>query len=217
MKKVLVSLATAFLLANGAYAQDEMRNDGRGFYLGAGLGVSSYQVTYLDDSYNLYDSDDNYVVEADSLDDSDMGYLFYAGYQFNKIIGIEASYTDYGRFEYRKSYREPKAAALYANAGYSFFDGQLRPFGNLGFGYLWQKQSERYYDFDDAFATLHTGLGVEYYPSVLKGLGFRAAYESDFHVERVRSVDEDTDEVTRESLWQDYTLFYFGLQYKFRP
>jgi hypothetical protein len=144
-----------------------------------------------------------------------MGYLFYAGYQFNKIIGVELSYIDYGRFEYKRYYQEPKAVAVYANAGYTFLNGQLRPFGNLGLGYLKQNQSDRYYDFKDKFVTMHIGLGGEYYPKALQGVGFRAAAEADVYVDRVSVVDDDNNERSTQPLWEEYVLFYAGIQYKF--
>jgi hypothetical protein len=213
MKKVMASLATTLIVAGGAYA--ETPNDGSGFYMGAALGASGYYATFFDSSYNMDDPDDTYVVSASSLNDTDVGYLLYAGYQINKIIGVEFSYTDYGRFEYKKYYQEPKAVAMYANAGYTFLNGQLRPFGNLGLGYLNKNQSDRYYDLEEKFVTMHFGIGGDYYPTVLKGLGFRAAMETDVFVDKVTAVDEDTDKRSTESLWQEYVLFYAGVQYKF--
>lgn len=215
MKKVLISLVCTSILVSAAWAQDDAVNDGSGFYIGAGLGASGYFATLFDSSYNIYDPDTTYVVSASSLNDTDVGYLFYAGYQINKIIGVEVSYTDYGRFEYKNYYQEPQAVALYANAGYTFLNGQLRPFGNLGLGYLNQNQSDRYYDMKEKFATLHMGLGGEYYPTVLKGLGFRAAFEADVYVDSVTAVDEDTNVRSTQSLWEEYFLFYAGVQYKF--
>jgi Outer membrane protein beta-barrel domain len=215
MKKILMSLACTSILVSAAWAQDDVVNDGSGFYVGAGFGASGYFATLFDSTYNIYDPDNTYVVSASSLNDVDVGYLFYAGYQINKIIGVEASYTDYGRFEYKKYYQEPQAVALYANAGYSFLNGQLRPFGILGLGYLKQNQSDRYYDIKDKFVTMHMGLGGEYYPTVLKGLGFRAAFEADVYVDSVTAVDEDTNVRSTQSLWEEYFLFYAGIQYKF--
>jgi len=215
MKRVLTSLATVLVLASGAHAEGETTNDGSGFYLGAGFGLSGYYATFFDSSYRLDDPDNTYVVKAKSLNDNDVGYLLYAGYQINKIIGVEFSYTDYGKFEYKQYYQEPKSVAVYANAGYTFLNGQLRPFGNLGLGYLKQNQSARYYDLKDKFVTGHFGLGGEYYPTVLKGLGFRAAMEGDVYIDRVTAVDEDTNTRSTESLWQEYYLFYAGIQYKF--
>lgn len=215
MRKVLMSLVGSLLLVSSVSAQEETIDDGRGFYIGAGLGASGYFASFFDSSYRLDDPDNTYVIKGSSLSDTDIGYLLYAGYQINKIIGVEASYTDYGRFEYKKYYQEPQAVALYANAGYSFLNGQLRPFGNLGLGYLKQNQSDRYYDIKDKFVTMHMGLGGEYYPTVLKGLGFRAAFEADVYVDRVTAVDEDTNVRSTQSLWEEYFLFYAGIQYKF--
>ena len=127
-------------------------NTGEGFYIGAGIGASFYNITSADGDYYIPDDGDGthtiVIDQFEDLDDNDLGYLFYAGYQFNKIIGVEASYTDYGAFSgsiantnlgtFKK---DPYAIAVAANAGYTFFNGQLRPFGLLGLGYLNSKQS----------------------------------------------------------------------------
>ncbi len=91
MKKILMSLACTSILVSAAWAQDDVVNDGSGFYIGAGLGASGYFATLFDSTYNIYDPDSTYVVSASSLNDVDVGYLFYAWYHINKIIGVEAS------------------------------------------------------------------------------------------------------------------------------
>lgn len=218
MNKILISLAGTLLLAGGMSAQDGAVNSGEGFYAGGGFGSSGYLVAFTENTYSLDNPENTNAVDTESLSDSDVGYLFYAGYQINKIIGVEASYTDYGRFQVENIdgyYQEPKVAAFYANAGYTFLNGQLRPFGHLGLGYLQQNQSDRYFDFKDDFVTFHMGLGVDYYPTVLRGLGFRAAFTGDMYVDSVRAVNKDTNQTSNQSLWQDYSLIYVGIGYKF--
>jgi len=205
-------------------------NTGEGFYIGAGIGASFYNITSSDGDYYIPDDGDGthtiVIDKFEDLDDNDLGYLFYAGYQFNKIIGVEASYTDYGAFSgsiantnlgtFKK---DPYAIAVAANAGYTFFNGQLRPFGLLGLAYLNSQQSQAYsrQNVTNESAALHTGFGVEYYPTVLRGLGVRAAYTSDIIVDSdYVSFEGDTGTtVQTTSMWQYYSLLYVGVQYKF--
>jgi len=194
---------------------------GEGFYMGTGAGVSSNVAILLEGNYNYSDPDNTtYTFSSSSLDDSDVGYMVYAGYQINKIIAVEAAYTDYGNFKvtkYAKEYSQsPNSFAVYANAGYMFLDNQLRPFGNIGLGYLQKNQSRAYdrLDFQKDTATIHSGIGVDYYPSVLEGVGFRAAFSGDTAVDNVYTVnDNNTSE--SQTLWQIYSLFYVGVEYKF--
>lgn len=227
MKKSVISLAVAFAATSLMSAEVLIDEDiSEGFYLGAGIGGSFYNVSLTQSSYYLYDPEGTYTIngsDLDQLDGSDMGYLFYGGYQFNKIIGVEASFTDYGTFSSKVRRYEftmkPQSYAISANAGYNFFNAQLRPFGLLGLGYLVRNQSgayEKMKAFDNDFATLHMGLGVEYYPTVLKGFGVRASYTADSYVSDVDTREISTaDKVTQTTLWQYYSIVYVGVQYKF--
>ena len=201
-------------------------NSAKGFYMGAGVGASLYNISMSEGTYFLGNdtNDPAYSIsgdDLDELDDSDVGYTIYAGYQFNKIIAVEGAYTDYGSFsgklktiEYTK---KPQSLAIYANAGYNFFNGELRPFGLLGIGYLYSDQSKSYdiQQVKEEFATLHAGFGVEYYPTVLKGFGIRASFTGDSYVDTDYTSYDNIDTVQSESLWQYYSLFYVGAQYKF--
>ena len=200
-------------------------NTGKGFYIGAGVGASFYNISGSDGTYHIPDdgsgSHNVSINDLESLDDSDVGYLFYGGYQFNKIIGVEASYTEYGSFsgELEKEVftKKPRSYAVYANAGYAFFNAQLRPFGLLGIGYLQSNQSNMYdiNNEENDFATLHTGFGVDYYPTVLNGFGVRASYTTDLYIDSEYVVYDEADLITSTSLWQYYGLLYVGVQYKF--
>ena len=218
MRNILIGLISSAVLVTAEVPVKNIENSGEGFYLGGGLGPSGYTVSYFESKYNF--NDNTYgLINTERLDDNDVGYTFYAGYQINKIIGVEASYTDYGRFEVSgidRYYQEPTAVAVYANAGYTFLNGQLRPFGMLGLGYLQQNQSDRYITgLKEDFATFHMGIGFDYYPTLFRGLGFRAAFTGDLYVDSVYTLNEDTNVSTSQSLWEDYSLFYMGIQYKF--
>ena len=240
MKKRVISLSIAFtatslmsaetaaseVTTNPSNVEVIQENTGKGFYVGAGAGASFYNVSLTHSSYDLYDPEGTYTIngsDLDQLDGSDVGYLLYGGYQFNKIIGVEGSFTDYGTFSSKIGSlaftKKPQSYAIAANAGYNFFNGQLRPFGLLGLGYLVTNQSgayEKMNAFDSDFATLHMGLGVEYYPTVLKGFGVRASYTADSYVSNVDTKENSTtDKVTQTTLWQYYSILYVGVQYKF--
>lgn len=58
-------------------------------------------------------------------------------------------------------------------------------------------------------------MGLDCYPKGLKGLGFRAAYSSDYFEEIASVQNTETNVVPTDSLWQQYGLFYAGIQYKF--
>jgi hypothetical protein len=237
MQKITTTLLGLSLISSVLVASETktttpevQENTGEGFYLGTGLGASFFNITSTNGDYYIPDDGDGthtiIVDKLKDLDDNDLGYLFYAGYQFNKIIGVEASYTDYGAFSgsisganLDKFTKDPYAIAVAANAGYTFFNAQLRPFGLLGLAYLNTQQSETYdrQEVTNESVALHSGLGVEYYPTVLKGFGVRAAYTTDFIVDSdYETFEGDTGTTVKTtSMWQYYSLLYVGVQYKF--
>ena len=198
-KKFLWLMALTTLMAPIADADE----DGSGAYIGLGFGGTAY-------------ADSNFVEEQQSAEDelgsSDSGFKIYGGYQLNEIIGLEASYTDYGEFTAGDYTHESQSVNISANIGYSFLDGQLRPFGLLGFGYLknsFPHDNTPSIDEDD-FA-FHLGLGLEYTPKVLSGLGFRLAYEGNSF-----SYDVDANTTTKDDTYrQAFGILYIGAHYKF--
>lgn len=205
-------------------------NTGKGFYIGLGVGVGSYGVSLTDGDYYIDDDGSNSASnikgdDLDGLDDSSSTAIDYAGYQFNKIIAVEASYTNHGSYsgeiELNKGFKKnPKSIAVYANAGYTFFNGQLRPFGVLGLAYIDTNQSKAYdlIDVDDTAVAMHIGGGVEYYPTALRGVGFRLAYTADFFTDNSYDTYERRNGdiyIKSTTLWQALDLLYVGVQYKF--
>ena len=209
LKKSLIALLITSLSISSVLASE----DGSGTYFGFGGGSSGYMAKFFDNDYYIVEDDISGTSKTKSYDESDQGYKIYGGYHFNKIIGVEVSFTDYGRLSSANYTQKPQSFAVYANAGYNFLKGQLRPFGLLGLGYLKTHQSRDI--LDDDSVTLHAGGGVEYYPAVLKGLGFRAAVEGDFHSSSERAVDESGTYYSSKSFYQRYVLLYLGVQYKF--
>ena len=220
MKRV-ISTALLVVLSTSVMSTEALSPNGKGFYVGVGAGYSSNTLFLTEGNYNYSDPDNpTYTFSSSSLDDNDVGYMLYAGYQINKIIALEVAYTNYGHFAVRKFAKEyaqsPNSLSVYANAGYMFFNNQLRPFGNIGLGYLQKNQSSSYdrLDFDKEIVTIHSGIGVDYYPTILKGIGFRAAFSGDTAIDSVYTVN-DNNTTESKTLWQAYNLFYLGIEYKF--
>jgi len=145
----------------------EARPDVSGIYIGAGIG--STHVNTDTDGYSL-DSD----TDGSSL-------KFIGGYQFNRIVGIEAQYTKYGDVTpsiHIPTYMwSPSAVSLAANLGYTFQNG-LRPFATIGLSSLDLDESSKQID-DSSATAFRFGAGLEYTPVALSGVSFRAGYEGD--------------------------------------
>jgi len=206
MKKIIISALVASALSTAVLAGP----NSSGGYVGLGFGTTAYNDSdYLNDG-----------LELDNLDNGDSGYKVYGGYQFNNVIGIEAAYTDYGKFSADRGFSTaPTAFSVAANLGYSFLDGQLRPFGTIGLSYL----SSNYSNYptalsngdtiiapDDKYAAIHYGLGIQYEPDALIGFGFRLAIEADTYSIAIEQIGKD-DKTYAQSL----SMAYLGVQYKF--
>ena len=160
---VLGTLAVLALTANVQANQDVS-----GFYIGGGVGTTQVDTDVVGYSY---DSD----TDGNSL-------KLIGGYQFNRIVAIEAQYTKYGDVQPTKAvpnYKwSPTTVSLAANLGYTFENG-LRPFGIIGVSSLDLDESHK--SIDDSSATaLRFGAGLEYTPAALAGVSFRAGYEADY-------------------------------------
>ena len=192
-----------------------------GFYLGVGAG-SSANVSVLSEGHYKDDTD---AYNTDNLSDTDTGYILYGGYQINKIIAVEAAYTDYGSFSdtatteslpsKRVTFKsDPNSFSVYANAGYTFDNG-LRPFGQLGLGYLQVNGSGSTdkINIDDG-VSLRFGIGLDYAPKELIGFGFRVAYVDDVVMDFNYKANDNGSE-TDTVLTNLNGLLYIGAQYKF--
>jgi opacity protein-like surface antigen len=189
MKKIILASLLAFGLTSSAIASE----DGSGAYVGLAYGATAFD-----------DGDARTVIK----DDTDSGYKIYGGYQFNKIVGVEASYTDYGTFTYVSGRTlESSAFGVAANLGYNFLDGQLRPFGLLGLSALSLDQNNGPVYDDDSTISVTYGVGVEYYPKAFKGVGFRALWNVEAY-----SVD---DRIGSDSHIEAFGMFSAAVAYKF--
>ncbi|MDA3945929.1 MAG: outer membrane beta-barrel protein [Helicobacteraceae bacterium] len=223
MKKVLTMLALGTILLSSTLQADEVTTSPlkpEGFYLGLGGGVT-FNLTLLTQGYY---QDDTTTYKSGDLSDADIGYIVYAGYQFNKIIAVEAAYTDYGSFSdtVQKAYTpgnvtfesDPSSVSVYANAGYTFSNG-LRPFGQIGLGYLMVNGSRATdaIGIDDSMS-MRFGLGVEYALENLSGFGFRAAYIEELAMDFSYNADDNGND-TSTLLMNIDGMLYLGAQYKF--
>jgi len=146
----------------------QANQDVSGFYIGGGVGT-----THADFSANS-------LSYSASTDGSSLKII--GGYQFNRIVAIEAQYTKYGDIKSNSAYKwEPTTVSVAANLGYTFNNG-LRPFATIGLSSL-DLGENMASTLDDSNATaLRFGAGLEYTPAALAGVSFRAGYEGDAFV-----------------------------------
>lgn len=214
MKKI-VTLLTCLLL--GASLNADVV---KGPYVGVGFGASQFDDGGLTNDMNTYivNHAGTYRV-AKSFDST--GFKLYGGYQFNKIIALEASYTNYGEHSYdfsngHTSTIKPASFGLSANLGYNLGRrNELRPFVKLGIASINLNESAdtgyELYSKGDTATALKVGLGLDYNPFMFKGFGFRLAYEGDFF-----GYDPHTSYSEYKSIYTQYaSMYYFGVHYKF--
>lgn len=109
----IVLLAVVMLICPVLEAKDE------GFYLGAGLGLTS-----LDYSVRL--TDDGKV----EIDDTDYGYKLFGGYQLSPWLAVEGGFREMGTLSSGRVKTELSGIDAFAVAGFPL--GPLRLFGKLG-------------------------------------------------------------------------------------
>ena len=207
MKKIIITTVLGAMLATGAVDGDNRS----GLYVGLGYGKANYADDGLSEQLS----------HGSEVEDSNNGPKAYIGYQFNNVIGIELGYADYGKYEAKTSGNDysyaAKSYSLSANLGYSFMDSQLRPFVNLGAAYLSTKHENLYRTFEDTTNDtglgFHYGLGIQYEPNALKGVGFRVAYEIDSYATAIKTVGTHSD--FDKTYTQANSLLYAAVQYKF--
>lgn len=222
MKKQMIALSATMLLLTTSLLAEE-KSTAEGYYLGLGGGVS-FDGAFLSNGHYFDNGSSTY--DVGTLSDISGGFLLYGGYQFNKIIAVEASYTYYGSFsdsahiestaQTETFSSKPQSGALYANAGYTFTNG-LRPFGQLGLGYMNSHTSSSLdnLDFADKFMTMHWGLGLEYAPQTFKGFGLRVAVSGDTYMDYSYDAKDDNGITESAILIRNSEMLYVGAQYKF--
>ncbi|MGR6832431.1 outer membrane beta-barrel protein [Aliivibrio wodanis] len=198
MKRLLLPL---LISTTSFYALANEQPKVSGFYVGAGFGSFGYSE---EDSWGY--NTNSISAEADGNSTK-----VYLGYQFNKIVSIEGTYTDYGTAKAKVgSYSmKPTSISLAANLGYTFENG-LRPFGLVGMSSLDLNQNEELLT-DDNGAAFKFGFGVEYTPKALGGVQIRAAYEMDMYAVEYESTNGYYSETNLYAL----DSLYLGASYKF--
>ncbi len=206
MKRILLPfvLATSPLFA---IANQDISTQGpkiSGVYIGAGFGTFGYSE---EDSWGYNSNEVSAKADGNST-------KIYLGYQFNKIVGIEGTYTDYGTAKAKVGNysMKPTSISLAANLGYTFDNG-LRPFGLVGMSSLDLNQNEELLT-DDKGAAFKFGFGVEYTPTTLNGVQFRAAYEMDLYSVEYLDYQSGSGLTTETNLYSLDSL-YVGASYKF--
>lgn len=89
MQKTLIAagLVAACFLATDLQAQES------GIYFGGALGLTNLDEHGTGFAESLDLAGASYTLD---IDDNDMGWKFFAGYQFNRNVGVEIGYTDLG-------------------------------------------------------------------------------------------------------------------------
>ena len=180
-----------------------------GFYIGAGAGITTFWDAMLS-------GDDGTLSEQISdLKSKHSSLRIYSGYNINRIVGIEASYTNYGDLTPKDSsvqgHLSPRAVSVAANVGYTFDTG-LRAFAIAGLSILDLRQSEEWLD-DETSVAFRYGVGGEYQPSTVTGLTFRIAYEADVYATSVNSIYSNNQ--SNDKYISQIGSFYLGGSYKF--
>jgi len=205
--KALLSAACLLAMANSV----AQANDSK-IYFGVGLGPTSLNDNGFVSDWNDENRHNGTPIEY-TLYDTASGIHLYGGFKFNRIVSLEAAYTNYGEFSLEKNSNAflsftPTSLSLSANIGYDFYDGQLRPFGIAGISYV---DLKGWSDSDKPDA-LHIGFGVEYTPATQKRFGFRLAYEAD-----IFKMDTGMTNGTyvKDEYTQSMGMLYLGAHYRF--
>ncbi|WP_417883672.1 outer membrane beta-barrel protein [Vibrio rumoiensis] len=181
------TLACAFIISTIA-AAPAFADANKGFYIGGGVGAAAFSSPDLEDDVDDGDIDG---VDDINFDSSGLAYNLYAGYQFNRVVALELSYNNYADTKVKINGQQlgstftTDGMSLSANLGYTFDNG-LRPFALVGIGYI---SNDDYFD-DNGQASFHGGVGLDYTPTTLQSLTFRAAYQFDAY-----EIDADDDYV----------------------
>ncbi|MFV8461064.1 porin family protein [Vibrio campbellii] len=194
-----------------------------GFYLGGAIGSSD-----IDDDGLVSKSNS---AKTATFEAKDHTYRVIAGYKFNRIVSIEAQYTDYGEIEAHNPYMnfareynfswKPKVTSIGANLGYTFANG-LRPFGIIGLSNVDLNLKTRKPSLSELKADADTGgrvgLGLEFTPPKAPAFSMRLGYEADvfdaeIHERRFKGWSVETNKTYKKTVILD--SFYLGAMYTF--
>ncbi|TEW54968.1 porin family protein [Psychromonas sp. RZ22] len=217
MKKII--LTTILLSATSlAFSANVMA---KGFYLGGAAGTSAYNDGGLSKDY-APSGDKGFVVDNtnpsnEASDTSGTPYSIYGGYYFNRVVGLELSYTDYGDVK-NKAHEvvfSPTSIAVAANVGWTFANG-LRPFALAGLSHVDMSSADNTVysaleSADGGDVALHVGFGLEYQPPAIPHLSTRLFYQSDVQFVEVTKLSSSSDKVYALST----SALMLGVAYRF--
>lgn len=205
IKKVAVAVFSLVISLN-AFAED------KGFYFGGSLGHASIET--IDESEINAGFAALGVTTTSEVDDNDLGWKFYGGYDFNKYIGIELAYVDLGEAEVSATSSAPVVGTASVDAeadGFAFavvarypLNQQVDLFGKLG-GFVWEVEGGASVSVGGSTLAL---TGEDDGNSVMFGLG--AEYEFNDNI-GIRAEWERFEQVANS----DVDMFSIGLEYDF--
>ncbi|AGH79972.1 hypothetical protein PCNPT3_00150 [Psychromonas sp. CNPT3] len=196
--------------------------DNTGFYIGTGYGSFSYDATEIKidevEEYQAMAGISSAPLENLIKSTSGNTLKIYAGYQFNNVFALEATYTDYGTSEgyithFDKSTttieQNPTSLSVAMNIGYTFRYG-IRPFVLLGVSSVTLNSSDVFLDSaDESFIAIKYGFGLEYSPQYLRGVQLRVAYETDTYFAEIEGKNDSNIYAF------PLNSVYAGISYKF--
>ncbi|OBT14796.1 hypothetical protein A9264_13550 [Vibrio sp. UCD-FRSSP16_10] len=218
-KRNLITLCGLAVLSSSAFASS---NPSGLYALGAvgetGMGDSGYWDDYTDSSGHM-SSIDHVEFEGKGATQ-----LYSLGYQINRVVGVEATYMNYGNIDAKVNHKDsysvydPESFSVSANLGYSFHNG-LRPFAKVGLSYVDLGTTDDIISpikGSDKRGGIHIGAGVEYALDLGENHGnvlFRTGVEGDV-------VNIDINEKTEHGAVEgdyDWALVtvYAGVGYRF--
>lgn len=96
-KQVLGVMAFA-TLASPCVLADDSRWDDAGWYIGGSLGQSKADIASQEIVSGLLGS--GFSTSSIEIDDKDIGYKVFGGYQFNRYLALEGGFFDLGQFDF---------------------------------------------------------------------------------------------------------------------
>lgn len=128
MKYLGMTAATVagLLTALPSPAQQRTMRTAPGAYFGAGLGVG--YASFKGDDFNGVASGLNNaglggggLTQSTSSENTELAWKVFGGYRFNQYIGLEGSYTDFGKYNYDYQFQQAGAPAGTANMAYKAY------------------------------------------------------------------------------------------------
>ena len=205
MNKLIVALAITASFSTLA-AQKETN----GFYIGVGAGSTSFDDGGFGNSI---------TGKTTTTDTESTSYKLIAGYQINRIAGIEGQYTKYGtsttKIGSSKAFTTDfSSISIAANVGYTFDIG-LRPYALLGYSVLNSEiensgKNKYFANKSSSMTGIKMGVGVEYAIPAVPALALRTGF--DWEAADIKVKDQKNKELSNV-----HTLgsFYLATTYTF--